>query len=158
MKVKQWLIQYQLALIRLVSKICFNYKANNTVYQLQLPYKSCRACLSNYMRFISRHMTPLVITSYMGRGHTYTSLTRSISKNQMSTSCRLARAWFIKAVTDLSQTDLLQDNLYLKLLHAYCIIMCCMPVAELPQDKACTCHLLVLTEAIHSMDSLSIWL
>ena len=40
-------------------------------YQPQLPYKSHRTYLTNHMRSISRHITPLVINS-LGGGHTHT--------------------------------------------------------------------------------------
>ena len=63
-------------------------------YLLQLPYNSCRTCLTNHMGFISHHIMPLVINSFRG-GHTHTDVrTETILRNQVHAGCRLAHNWF----------------------------------------------------------------
>ena len=65
-------------------------------YQLQLPYISYRTYLTNRMRSISQHITPLVINS-LGGGHTHAyrhSRTEAILRKQVRAGLWPVRAWF----------------------------------------------------------------
>ena len=64
-----------------------------------LPYNSCRTCLTNHIEFISCHITSLVINS-LGCRHTQmhaywrSAHTVSILRNQACAGLWLACAWF----------------------------------------------------------------
>ena len=85
-----------------------------------MPYNSCRTCLTNHMRFISRHITSLVINS-LGCGDTHTHAhtrtripmicTGSILRNQVHVGLRPACALFKNG--DILQTKLWKIGKYI---------------------------------------------
>ena len=100
----------------LVCAMCTNSKAtpiNNNDYT-ELPYNSCRTCLTNCMGSISCYITPLVINSLGGRDtykHTYRHLHRNNFKKpgerwpqagthldspDLKTACKNPKAFMIR--------------------------------------------------------------